>query len=104
VRDWSREPFGALLFSLVPALATTAVTPQARGRAMGLITTLGPLGLISGPGLGGMVVDALGWRWIFFVNVPVSVLIIAVGLSCSAQPSPRSCSPFRSPRARVQHG
>jgi MFS family permease len=72
--------FGALLFSLIPALATTAVRPQARGRAMGLITTLGPLGLISGPGLGGMLVDALGWRWIFFVNVPVSVLVMAVGL------------------------
>ncbi|MFI7702171.1 MFS transporter [Nonomuraea sp. NPDC049480] len=72
--------FGALLFSLVPALATTAVKPQARGRAMGLITTLGPLGLISGPGLGGLIVDALGWPWIFFVNVPVSVLVMAVGL------------------------
>jgi len=72
--------FGALLFSLVPALATTAVRPQARGRAMGLITTLGPLGLISGPGLGGMVIDALGWPWIFFVNVPVSVLVMTVGL------------------------
>jgi MFS family permease len=72
--------FGALLFSLVPALATTAVRPQARGRAMGLITTLGPLGLISGPGLGGLVVDALGWPWIFFVNVPVSLLVMAVGL------------------------
>ena len=72
--------FGALLFSLVPALATTAVGPRARGRAMGLITTLGPLGLISGPGLGGMVVDVLGWPWIFFVNVPVSVLVMAVGL------------------------
>lgn len=72
--------FGALLFSLVPALATTAVRPQARGRAMAMITTLGPLGLISGPGLGGMIVDTLGWPWIFFVNVPVSVLVMAVGL------------------------
>lgn len=72
--------FGALLFSLVPALATTAVRPQARGRAMGLITTLGPLGLISGPGLGGLLIDALGWPWIFFVNVPVSILVMAVGL------------------------
>ena len=72
--------FGALLFSLVPALATTAVQPQARGRAMGLVTTLGPLGLISGPALGGIIVDALGWPWIFFVNVPVSILVMAVGL------------------------
>jgi MFS family permease len=72
--------FGALLFSLVPALATTAVRPQARGRAMALITTLGPLGLISGPGLGGMVVDVLGWPWIFLVNLPMSLAVIAVGL------------------------
>ncbi|HEX2144378.1 MAG TPA: MFS transporter [Glycomyces sp.] len=72
--------FGALLFSLVPALATTAVRPQARGRAMGLITTLGPIGLISGPGLGGVIVDAWGWPWIFFVNVPVSILVMAVAL------------------------
>ena len=72
--------FGALLFSLVPALATTAVRPQARGRAMGLITTLGPLGLISGPGLGGVVVDVLGWRWIFFVNVPVCLVVVVVAL------------------------
>jgi len=72
--------FGALLFALVPALATTAVRPQARGRAMGMITTLGPLGLISGPAVGGLVVEALGWPWIFFVNVPVSALILAIGL------------------------
>jgi MFS family permease len=71
---------GALLFSLVPALATTAVRPEARGRAMGLITTLGPLGLISGPALGGIIVDGLGWPWIFFVNVPVSVVVMIAGL------------------------
>ncbi|MFI9561173.1 MFS transporter [Nonomuraea endophytica] len=72
--------FGALLFSLVPALAATAVRPEARGRAMALITTLGPLGLLSGPGLGGLIVDRLDWSWIFFVNVPVSVLVMVVGL------------------------
>jgi MFS family permease len=80
--------FGALLFALVPALATTAVRPQARGRAMGLVTTLGPLGLISGPALGGTLVDALGWPWIFFVNAPVSVLIVVVGLRTLAPGAP----------------
>jgi len=48
---------------------------------MALITTLGPLGLISGPALGGLLIDALGWPWIFFVNVPVSIVVAAVGLS-----------------------
>ena len=72
--------FGALLFSLVPALATTAVRPAARGRAMGLITTLGPIGLISGPLLGGLMVDTLGWPSIFFVNLPASLVVLTVGL------------------------
>lgn len=72
--------FGALLFSLVPALAATAVRPQARGRAMAVITTVGPLGLISGPALGGVLVDTLGWPWIFFVNVPVTFLVMLIGV------------------------
>jgi len=72
--------FGSVLFALVPALATTAVVPEARGRAMGLITTLGPLGLISGPVLGGLLVEGPGWPWIFFVNLPVSVVVAVVGL------------------------
>lgn len=72
--------FGALLFALVPALATAAVGPRARGRAMGVITTLGPIGLISGPVLGGLIVDSWGWPSIFFVNVPVSLLVLTVGL------------------------
>ncbi|MCW2131929.1 MFS transporter [Arthrobacter sp. VKM Ac-2550] len=80
--------FGALLFALMPALATAAVRPEARGRAMGLITTLGPLGLISGPVLGGLLVDAPGWPWIFFVNLPVSLVVLLVGLRLLAADLP----------------
>jgi MFS family permease len=72
--------FGAVLFSLVPALATTAVHPGARSRAMGVITTVGPLGLVTGPVLGGAIVDGPGWRWIFFVNVPISLVVLCAGL------------------------
>ncbi|WP_456319978.1 MFS transporter [Plantactinospora alkalitolerans] len=71
--------FGAVLLALIPALATTAVRPQARGRAMGVVTTVGPLGLVSGPALGGLLVQGLGWPWIFYVNVPVSLAVIAIG-------------------------
>lgn len=71
--------FGALLFALVPVLATTAVRPAARGRAMGVVMTLGPLGGVSGPALGGIVIETLGRSWIFYLNVPVSAVIIAAG-------------------------
>src|SRR5690606_17430551 len=68
--------FGAVLFALVPVLATTAVRPEARGRAMGVVMTLGPLGGVSGPLLGGLLVDTLGWPAIFYLNVPVGLLVI----------------------------
>ncbi len=72
--------FGAVLLALTPALSTIAVRPEARGRAMGIVTTLGPLGAVTGPALGGFLVEHLGWPWIFYVNVPVSLIVIAVGL------------------------
>src|SRR5829696_2450219 len=72
--------FGAVLFALTPVLAATAVRPQARGRALGVVATLGPLGGITGPALGGLLVDTIGWPWIFYLNVPVSAVLITIGL------------------------
>jgi MFS family permease len=73
--------FGAILFALAAVLATIAVQPQARGRAMGVVTTVGPLGGILGPALGGLLVESVGWQWIFYLNVPVSLAVIAAGLT-----------------------
>ena len=73
--------FGAVLFALTPVLAATAVRPQARGRALGVVSTLGPLGGITGPAVGGLLVETAGWPWIFYLNVPVSVAVIAIGVA-----------------------
>ena len=70
--------FGAMLFALAPVLATTAVRPEARGRAIGLIATFGPLGAVSGPALGGLAVETVGWSWIFYANVPVALVVITI--------------------------
>lgn len=73
--------FGAVLFALTPVLATVTVRPEMRGRAMGVVSTLGPLGAVTGPALGGLLIDTLGWPWIFYLNVPVSLVVIAIGLA-----------------------
>lgn len=73
--------FGAVLFAMTPVLATIAVRPEARGRALSVVTTLSPLGAISGPALGGLLVGRLGWEWIFYVNVPVCLAVILLGFS-----------------------
>ncbi|ASR36671.1 MFS transporter [Prauserella marina] len=66
--------FGAVLFVLMPVAAARAVRPEARGRAMSVPATLGPLGAVLGPAVGGLLVDAFGWRVIFLVKIPFCVL------------------------------
>jgi EmrB/QacA subfamily drug resistance transporter len=73
--------FGAILFALGPALATLAVRPEARGRALSVVATVGPLGGVSGPVLGGFLVDNLGWQWAFYLNVPVGLAVVCIGLT-----------------------
>jgi MFS family permease len=76
--------FGAMLFALVPALVATSVRPGERARAMGLLGVFGPLGAVSGPVIGGLLVGRFGWPAIFLVNVPVSAVV--VGLTLLAMP------------------
>jgi MFS family permease len=76
--------FAAALFALLPVIAVVAVRPDVRGRAIGLISTVGPLGAVTGPAVGGLLVDHLGWRWILYVNVPISLLVIGIVLRTMA--------------------
>jgi len=61
----------ALLVPVAMTLLGTAVTPAQRPRAMGLFSGLTGLAVLSGPVIGGLLVDSLGWRWVFWINVPL---------------------------------
>ncbi len=75
------QAFGAgMAMATGPALVTTSVLPKRRGRAMGILSTSTYVGLTVGPPAAGAIVSVLDWRWIFFLNVPVGVIIIALGL------------------------
>ncbi|MET0976364.1 MAG: DHA2 family efflux MFS transporter permease subunit [Leifsonia sp.] len=56
------------------AVITRIFAPDKRGAAMGLWGAVAGIATLVGPILGGVLVDSLGWEWIFFVNVPVGVV------------------------------
>ncbi|MEU6066857.1 MFS transporter [Streptomyces sp. NPDC047082] len=70
--------FGAVLFVLMPVLAVRSVRPQSRGRAMSVPATLGPLGAVTGPAVGGPLLDHWGWHAVFLVKIPFCLLAFAV--------------------------
>ncbi|MFD5429058.1 MFS transporter [Streptomyces sp. NPDC127084] len=70
--------FGAVLFVLMPVLAMGSVRPALRARAMSVPATLGPLGAVAGPAIGGLLLDAMGWRAVFLVKIPVCALALVV--------------------------
>jgi EmrB/QacA subfamily drug resistance transporter len=61
---------GAMLQSSSRALAAESVPEELSGRAQGYMTTGHHLGFLLGPALGGLMIDFLSWRWIFFFLVP----------------------------------
>ncbi|PJJ00723.1 putative MFS family arabinose efflux permease [Streptomyces sp. 2333.5] len=69
---------GAALFVLMPVLAMRAVRPELRGRAMSVPATLGPLGAVIGPAVGGLLLDQWGWRAVFLVKIPFCVLAVVM--------------------------
>ena len=70
----------AMLFANSPAILTASFPESERGRALGLQGTMTYLGLTVGPSLGGWLATALGWRAVFFINVPVGLAAVLLGL------------------------
>jgi len=62
------------LFSNSAAIITDAFPPNERGRALGVNQVSIVVGAVSGLVLGGIITTTIGWRWIFFVNVPIGLV------------------------------
>lgn len=64
----------AIMTPQTMAVITRIFPPDRRGAAMGLWGATAGMATLVGPILGGVLVDSLGWEWIFFINVPVGVV------------------------------
>jgi EmrB/QacA subfamily drug resistance transporter len=69
------------LFPLTLAMVGMIVPPRDRGRYQGLIGSVFAAASIAGPLIGGFIVDNASWRWIFYVNLPVGGVAMAVILA-----------------------
>ena len=70
----------AMLASNSPAILTGSFPAKSRGQAIGLNSMMTYLGLTAGPSLGGFLAQTLGWRSVFYINVPVGALALTLSL------------------------
>jgi EmrB/QacA subfamily drug resistance transporter len=81
----------ALLLPNSLAILGASFTGEARGRAVGIWAAVGAAGGAAGPLLGGWLIDAIGWRMIFLINLPIAALAVLLASRClvnDTNPSP----------------
>jgi EmrB/QacA subfamily drug resistance transporter len=72
---------GAAMFATALALIASAFHGRDRGVAFGAFGATTGVAVAVGPVLGGVLTSGLSWRWIFFVNIPICLVAIAIGLT-----------------------
>ncbi|MBU1567900.1 MAG: MFS transporter [Proteobacteria bacterium] len=70
----------AMITSSSLAILSSSYPPEERGKALGVVVSCVYLGISAGPLLAGLMIDFLGWRWIFYCAVPVECIILLFAL------------------------
>jgi EmrB/QacA subfamily drug resistance transporter len=84
----------AMIQSMGMALLVQAFPASERGRALGYNGTIIATGVATGPVLGGLLIGTFGWRSIFYVNVPLGLLALAISWFALADDAKRSEQKF----------
>src|SRR6516165_7204707 len=71
----------AVLIPLTLTLLSAAVSPERRGVALGAWGAVGGLAIAIGPLVGGVVVEGASWQWIFWLNVPIGIVLLPIAWS-----------------------
>ena len=78
------------LMTLAMAIVAEIIAPRERGRYQGYIQMVFVAASIAGPLLGGVFADLVSWRWIFYVNVPIGLIALALASSALKLPAQRT--------------
>ena len=68
----------AIVIPLTLTLLSAAVAPERRGLALGAWGAVGGLAIAIGPLVGGAVVEGASWQWIFWLNVPIGIVLLPI--------------------------
>src|SRR6266540_74832 len=66
----------ALVMPLAVTQVSLAFPPEQRGKALGIFSGVTGLGVLAGPVVGGAITGGLAWQWIFWLNVPIGLLVM----------------------------
>jgi EmrB/QacA subfamily drug resistance transporter len=69
---------GGMILPIGQAILARAAGPQRMGRVMSVIGVPMLMGPVLGPVVGGLIVSTVSWRWIFYVNVPIGIVALAL--------------------------
>lgn len=76
------QAIGAVMFvSVGPAMVSAYVPQELKGKAMGTTFAFAALGMTIAPVVGGVLTQYLSWNWIFYINVPIGVVAVLLGLN-----------------------
>lgn len=80
-------------FMLTPAvLAVTLLPPDMKGKGMGTVTMAAGLALILGPAVGGILIHSLSWMWMFFILIPLGIVVMILGAAWIPKPDNKPAS------------
>lgn len=66
------------LMAMSQTIIADVVSPRERGRYQGYLGSVFAFSSVAGPLLGGLFVDHLSWRWVFYINLPIGIVALAV--------------------------
>jgi len=78
-----------MMMAVASAIIVDAFPPSERGRALGINATSIAIGLAIGPTLGGFIAAYLGWRFIFFINIPIGIVALLIASRILPEREPR---------------
>jgi len=83
---------GVMMMVVAPAMLSRFMPGNRRAKGLSLVMLFAAIGMALGPTLGGYLTEYLSWNWIFFINVPVGIIAVVLGLIVIPKTEKNACS------------